>query len=246
MEKGLRTRMRLSEIGLGIAASEGFEAVTLERLSFEASFSRAGVFKVFGSVAALRRDLVRTGLDYWREEILEPAQPARGMRSIWDAWARWLRRATTLPLFLELLPGIAEADATHPEAELRNEVVKHWRRWERFVIGAVDSAADTGELVALLDGALLNEELLRLAGSLPWLSRVRGTDEALRRIAVAMFDRIGASLRTPIDRSHLTTIHAGYCAPGSESLGLAGDFSPDVRGVRRRVVHRGGIGVDVA
>lgn len=221
--KRSRTRRRLLEIGLKLAALEGFATLDLKRLSDVAGMSRSGILDVFSSVEEVRRAVLDCGVKVWKQDVIGAAGGDGGLSRLWSAWAFWLRHARALPTFLDLLPGFG--DAIHPDHArvLARDVTALWNHWGSFVAASVKSAARAGEMRAPIDPFELHVETLSIASTLPWLSHLLGPPAAIERTAANLFRAINSRRAVPWPETEKTVrLRSRPGEPlGAELLGLS-------------------------
>lgn len=184
--KGFETRVLLIDAGLAIAAEEGFDAITPERVGAAAERSRPGVMVAFGSVPRMRKEIVAVAVDAWKF-LFRLSDEDLTLTGLWMPWSLWIARASRMPLLLDLLPGFGEQDRAHPDRDLRDEVIQLLTWLERQLETAISHSRERGLLTRDRDAAELHRGILAIADHTRIRSRLVGRAEALDAAARDLF-----------------------------------------------------------
>src|SRR5258705_7919146 len=89
--EGERTRKAILEAAVHIAAAEGLDGLTIQRLALELSMSKSGLFAHFGSKEDLQVATVEAARAIFIKAVIRPAfETAQGLTRLWHLCDTWL------------------------------------------------------------------------------------------------------------------------------------------------------------
>jgi AcrR family transcriptional regulator len=151
MGRGAETRDRIVTHALDVASVSGLDAVTIGELARELKLSKSGVFAHFRSKDELQLQVLKAGVEHFRERVVFPAFRApRGeprLRAAFDLWLAW--GSGGLPGGCFVTSSAVELDdRPGPLRDRLAEVLQEWlTALERISLAAVEE----GHLRATLD-----------------------------------------------------------------------------------------------
>jgi AcrR family transcriptional regulator len=193
-----RTRERILERSIAIAAVEGLGAVTIGRLARDLGMSKAGVAAPFGTREALLCAAVEAAEEGFREAVLEPIREREpGLHRLLAIAGAWIDYVAAAPLgrggFLEA----AQSDAAGRRGRLRERIAAH-RRERRAILEAEAAAAiRAGQLPTRLGARQLAFELQAIIAGLSLELQLDRGSEAPERARRAMRRVLGLPPRRP-------------------------------------------------
>ena len=145
MSKGERTRETILDEALRLARRDGFEALTIGRLSGATGLSKSGLFAHFGSKEALQIAVLESAEADFTARVIRPALAVeRGeprLRDLVERWMRWdFSRAEEGGC--PFIQAAVEFDSR--EGGAREVTTATQERWLAFLAGAAQRAIDEG------------------------------------------------------------------------------------------------------
>jgi AcrR family transcriptional regulator len=126
--RGESTRQRILEHAMAVASAEGFDGLTIGRLSADLGLSKSGLFAHFGSKEALQEALLDLTAARFTERVIRPALEApRGLPRLEAVIERWLEwgRGSDMPGGCLLMAAGFEFDDR--PGLIREVLVRHQR-----------------------------------------------------------------------------------------------------------------------
>lgn len=189
--RGRRTRHAILDRAADIASVEGLERLSLGRLAAELEVSKAGVFAHFGSKEELQLATIRTAMDRFTAEVVQPAFEAPdGLVRLWALCDRWVgyARAGVFPGGCFFLQVAAEFDAR--PGRVREEIAAARHTWLGAYETTIAAAQARGELAATIDPTDLAFELDALGMAANLHARLCDDPSVYDRARTSMLNRL--------------------------------------------------------
>ena len=189
--RGETTRQRILDHAMAVASAEGFDGLTIGRLSADLKLSKSGLFAHFGSKEALQEALLELTADRFVDAVIRPAITAnpRGLPRLRAAFENWLEwgRAPDLPGGCLLIAAGFEFDDR--PGLVRDLLVRYQRDLLATLARSVRLAAAEGHLAPDTDPDQAAFEIYGLILSFHHAYRLLQDAEADRRVRAA-FERL--------------------------------------------------------
>ena len=174
-EKALRTRDRLVDAAVAVAARDGLMALSFESIGRRAAMSPSGVAHRLGTLERARAAVLEEVERRLKEGVLAKAQGS-GAPRIWNACVGFLEAYEAVPLFTDVFSAVVPPQLTDDEAHCRRGATRLMGLWRRFLDEETKNAACSQPSEVAL-------QLLALLTSMPWLSRLVGIRRAREQVA---------------------------------------------------------------
>jgi len=184
--KGELTRQRILDHALAVASAEGFEGLTVGRLSTDLGLSKSGLFAHFGSKESLQAAVLELTAARFIDTVLRPALAhPRGLPRLRAAFENWLEwdKAPALPGGCPLLAAGFEFD--DKPGLLHDTLARHQRDLLATLARSARMSVEAGHLDADADPEQLAFELLGLIFSFHHAHRLLRDAAAEARVRAA-------------------------------------------------------------
>ena len=175
---------------MDIASVEGLEGLTIGKLAAVLKISKSGLFAHFGSKEELQCAVVDEASRIFVEEVIRPANGARGLKRLEMLCERW-------GLYAErrVFPGgcffsAASLEFDDRPGRVRDQIVELMKKWLGNLEHAARDAQLAGELKKEVDVRQLAFEIQALAMGANWSSRLFRDQNAFRLVRGAILQRI--------------------------------------------------------
>jgi AcrR family transcriptional regulator len=188
--RGQKTRSTILRRAVDIASIEGLEGLTIGKLASALKFSKSGLFAHFGSKEELQCAVVDEASRIFAEEVIRPANGARGLkrlRILCECWGQYAER--------KIFPGgcffsAASLEFDDRPGKVRDRIVDRMNHWLLLLEEAVRQGQFSGEIQKGVDARQVAFEIHALAMGGNWRSRLFGDDAAFRFAAKGILHRI--------------------------------------------------------
>ena len=174
-EKALRTRDRLVDAAVAVAARDGLMALSFESIGKRAGMSPSGVAHRLGTLERARAAVLEEVERRLKEGVLARTQGS-GAPRIWNACVEFLAAYEAVPLFTDVFSAVVPPQLTDDEAHCRRGATRLMSLWRRFLDDETKNAGCSEPSQVAL-------QVLALLASMPWLSRLVGTRRAREQVA---------------------------------------------------------------
>jgi AcrR family transcriptional regulator len=158
--KGETTRTRIIQHALTLAASAGFEGLSIGQLAQDLGLSKSGLFAHFGSKEQLQLDVIDTAAEMFRSAVFDPVLRASvgeaRVLALFENYLKWIQ-SRDLPGGCIFSAGAFEWDDA--QGPVRQRMVEWFDRLNASITRAVAGALEQGEFRADLDVELFANEL---------------------------------------------------------------------------------------
>ena len=189
MSKGERTRARILDEALALAARLGLEGLSIGSLASRLGLSKSGLFAHFGSKEDLQILTLKQAQRHFQQQVLQPAvvEPSGlpRLRALFSNWLTWLERDS--PGGCVMLAASVEYD-DRPGA-VRDLHVSGQRELRGALAKSIRLAIDAGHLAPGTDPWQLAFEMLGIVLAAHHDRRLLGDARSLSRASQA-FERL--------------------------------------------------------
>lgn len=190
MAKGTQTRHAILEAAMGIAATEGLEALSIGRLADRVGMSKSGLFAHFRSKETLQIQVIEFTRDHFVQHVLQPAVKApRGEPRLvaflehWLAWSNDPEREGGC-VFLQ-----AAAEFDDRPGAVRDALIETQVEWSGALARAAGLAVEEGHFRTDLDPRQFAFEMYAVIMSHHFHLRLLGDESSPQRTRTA-FERL--------------------------------------------------------
>ena len=181
------TREELVGVAAALSATEGFEAVTVERLSEDLGVPEREVSEHFGSDELLQQSIVWAGADVFDKAVREPANDAPdGIERLRVLLSQWVDYAES-----DAYRGGFVGGAADLPGHIRDLIARIARSWIETLAGHARLAVEHGELPPGTDPHQVAFEVHGLVQEANWTFGVLGDRSAYNRARAGIEHRIG-------------------------------------------------------
>ncbi len=188
--RGQKTRNNILRRAVNIASVEGLEGLTIGKLAAVLKISKSGLFAHFGSKEELQCAVVDEASRIFVEEVIRPANGARGLKRLEMLCERW-------GLYAErrVFPGgcffsAASLEFDDRPGKVRDRIVNCMNHWLLLLEEAVQQGQSSGEIRRDIGARQVAFEIHALAMGGNWRARLFRDQTAFRLAGRAIFDRI--------------------------------------------------------
>jgi AcrR family transcriptional regulator len=194
-QKSELTRAAIVGAAVDLAAAEGLEAITLQRVADRLELSKSGVFSRVGSREALQKAVIEEYGRRFLADVFVPAmQQPKGLARLEQIVRRWIVRMRDVEVHTGCIYVAGAFELDDREGELRQLLLDEVVRWRAALRRTVLQAVETGELRADTDAAQFVSEINGLAMTLLHDARFLRDPKAAER-ASATWQRLLESYR---------------------------------------------------
>jgi AcrR family transcriptional regulator len=158
--KGETTRARIVQRALELAASSGFEGLSIGLLAQDLGLSKSGLFAHFGSKEQLQLDVIDTAAEMFRSAVFDPVLRAAvgeaRVLALFQNYLKWIQ-SRDLPGGCIFSAGAFEWDDAR--GPVRQRMVEWFEKFNASVVRTVAGVVEQGEFRADLDVELFASEL---------------------------------------------------------------------------------------
>lgn len=188
---GQQTRHAILKTAVNVASVEGLEGLSIGRLATELGMSKSGLFAHFGSKEELQLAAIKTALDIFTAEVVQPANTAEAglsrLKALCDAWISYGERRVfpggcffaTVAIEFDSRPGI-----------VRDRIAAIMKRWQRLLEKTIQQAQVQGELQANIDARQLAFELTSIMWGANALLQLHNDPEIVAQTRTAIAQRL--------------------------------------------------------
>lgn len=201
------TRDEVVGAAADVSAAEGFEAVTLERLSQDLEVPVTEVAEHFASDELLQQSIVWAGADVFRKAVTEQAGAAPpGIERLRALLSHWVDYAES-----DAYRGGFVGGAADLPGHIRDLIAEIARGWIETLAEHARLAVEQGELPPGTDPYQVAFEVHGLVQEANWTFGVLGDRNAYNRARAGLEHRVGS---TPRGRDGQTaTVESGQTGP---------------------------------
>ena len=194
-QKSELTRAAIVGAAVDLAAAEGLEAITLQRVADRLDLSKSGVFSRVGSREALQKAVIEEYGRRFLADVFVPAmQRPKGLPRLGEIVQRWIARMRDVEAHTGCIYVAGAFELDDREGELRQLLLDEVVRWRAALRRTVLQAVESGELRADTDAAQFVSEINGLAMTLLHDARFLRDPKAAER-ATATWQRLLESHR---------------------------------------------------
>ena len=170
-----------------VSAAEGFEAVTVERLSKDLGVPEREVTQHFASDESLQQAIVWAGTDVFKKAVTEPANVAQeGIERLRALLSHWVDYAESDAYRGGFVGGAADL----PE-HIKDLIARIARSWIETLAGHARLAVEQGDLPPGTDPHQVTFEVHGLVQEANWTFGVLSDRDAYNRARAGIEHRIG-------------------------------------------------------
>lgn len=182
------TRDEVVGAAADVSAVEGFEAVTLERLSQDLAVPALELAEHFASDELLQQSIVWAGTEVFKEAVTEPAGSGPpGIERLRALLSRWVDYAES-----DAYRGGFVGGAADLPGHIRDMIAEIARSWIETLAGHARLAVEQGELPPGTDPHQVAFEVHGLVQEANWTFGVLGDQDAYNRARRGIRHRIGS------------------------------------------------------
>lgn len=184
---GVLSAEEITAAAAGVSAADGFEAVTLERLSKDVGVPERAVSEHFTTDDLLQQSIVRAGAKVFNEAVTEPAGAApNGIERLRALLSRWVDYAESDAYRGGFVGGAADL----PD-HIKNLIAEIARSWIETLAGQARLAVEQGHLPPGTDPHQVAFEVHGLVQEANWTFGVLGDRSAYDRARTGIEKRLG-------------------------------------------------------
>jgi AcrR family transcriptional regulator len=189
-QRGQKTRDAILRRAVDIASVEGLEGLTIGKLAATLKISKSGLFAHFGSKEELQCAVVDEASRIFAEEVIRPANGARGLKRLEILCERWGLYAER-----KVFPGgcffaAASLEFDDRPGKVRDRIVDRMNHWLLLLEEAVRQGQFSGEIRRDVGAPQVAFEIHALAMGGNWRSRLFRDQTGFRLAGRAIVDRI--------------------------------------------------------
>jgi AcrR family transcriptional regulator len=158
--KGETTRARIVQRALELAASSGFEGLSIGLLAQDLGLSKSGLFAHFGSKEQLQLDVIDTAVEMFRSAVFDPVLRASvgeaRVLALFENYLRWIQSRELSGGCIFSAGAFEWDDARGP---VRQRMVEWFEKFNASVVRTVAGVVEQGQFRADLDIELFASEL---------------------------------------------------------------------------------------
>lgn len=191
---GEKSRERVLEVAIRLAAIEGLERLSLSRLAKAAGLSKSGVFGLFGSKEELQFSIIDKARDVFTNEVVMPAfTAAEGAPRLRALCEGYLDHITLREWPSGCFFASVASEVGGRPGPIRDRVAKDQKQWASLLRQSATRAAELGQLRLDDSPDQLAFELGAILTGADIVYLLHRDPKTLERVRVALQARLGGA-----------------------------------------------------
>lgn len=197
-DAGARSRRRILDAGVQLAANRGLAAVSISRLADGCALSKSGVFAHFCSKEALEIALLEETERRVLDRVVGPAMSVEpGPQRLRALASRFVAEAAVEDASTVAVLATGVFDVAEERGPVHARFLAVWSRWTETLRDSLVEAADRGQLRRGVDEHRFAFDLLAAALATTWTARLAGETTTALRYGLELVDDVLERLLSP-------------------------------------------------